>query len=211
MPLGAVPRQQRGIDKRERLYRAALEEFEAHGERAARIERVVAETGLGWGTFFHYFPRKQDVLLLAAIEVQTAMEAAAADREAVPGAAVRDILQAAYRCLATPLHGPRVHLLAIREVLANAIRYDQMLGDRDPFFVHAARLLALGQQRGEVRADVEAGLLARILNSTMLVMCSRVGVPGAVGLPRDQDLPSLAEVTFDVAWAGIESGAAARG
>src|SRR3954451_24587606 len=65
-PLPPKPRQARGIAKRERVYEAALAEFAAHGFDDARIEDVVADADVSWGTFFRYFPRKEDVLLEAA-------------------------------------------------------------------------------------------------------------------------------------------------
>ena len=38
------------------------------GLDAARVEDIVAAAGVSWGTFFHYFPAKEDVLLDAAAE-----------------------------------------------------------------------------------------------------------------------------------------------
>ena len=65
----AVPRQRRAVTTRRRLYEAAMAEYARVGLEAARVEDIVAAAGVSWGTFFHYFPAKEDVLLDAAAEV----------------------------------------------------------------------------------------------------------------------------------------------
>ena len=61
--LGATPKQQRGIEVRDRLYAAAVKEIDAKGIEESRVENIVAEAGTSWGTFFRYFPRKEDIFL----------------------------------------------------------------------------------------------------------------------------------------------------
>ena len=61
-----APRQRRAAETRQRLYHAAMAEFEKAGLDAARVEDIVTAAGVSWGTFFHYFPAKEDVLLDAA-------------------------------------------------------------------------------------------------------------------------------------------------
>ncbi|HMW44538.1 MAG TPA: TetR/AcrR family transcriptional regulator, partial [Solirubrobacterales bacterium] len=52
--LGAIPKQQRGIEVRDRLYEAAVAEIDAKGIEESRVENIVAEAGTSWGTFFRY-------------------------------------------------------------------------------------------------------------------------------------------------------------
>src|SRR6478609_4565715 len=59
------PKQARGIEKRERLYAAALARFERDGISETRVEDVIADAEVSWATFFRYFPRKEDVLIEA--------------------------------------------------------------------------------------------------------------------------------------------------
>src|SRR4051812_18218010 len=67
-PLPPKPRQQRGIERRQAVYDAAVREFAEHGFEQARIEDIVSDAAVSWGTFFRYFPRKEDVLLEMGIE-----------------------------------------------------------------------------------------------------------------------------------------------
>ena len=46
-----------------------MAEYARVGLDTARVEDIVAAAGVSWGTFFHYFPAKEDVLLDAAAEV----------------------------------------------------------------------------------------------------------------------------------------------
>ncbi|HEU4599767.1 MAG TPA: TetR family transcriptional regulator, partial [Solirubrobacterales bacterium] len=59
------PKQARGVEKRERLYAAALARFERDGVAETRVEDVIADVEVSWATFFRYFPRKEDVLIEA--------------------------------------------------------------------------------------------------------------------------------------------------
>src|SRR3954469_13322842 len=65
-PLPAPPTQARGVDKRDRLYDAAIARYREAGVADTRVEDVIADAGVSWATFFRYFPRKEDVLLEGA-------------------------------------------------------------------------------------------------------------------------------------------------
>src|SRR3954470_14437592 len=67
-PLPPRPQQERGKAKRQLVYEAAVRGFAQNGFDQARIEDIVADAGVSWGTFFRYFPRKEDVLLQMGIE-----------------------------------------------------------------------------------------------------------------------------------------------
>src|ERR1700734_681408 len=95
---GPTPRQRRAVATRRRLYEAAMAEYTRVGLEAARVEDIVAAAGVSWGTFFHYFPAKEDVLLDAGAEVCRAYgEAARAGLEA--GDDTRTILVQAFSAL----------------------------------------------------------------------------------------------------------------
>jgi AcrR family transcriptional regulator len=61
--LPTPPTQARGVDKRDRIYTAAIARFRSDGVGATKVGDVIADAGVSWATFFRYFPRKQDVLV----------------------------------------------------------------------------------------------------------------------------------------------------
>jgi AcrR family transcriptional regulator len=210
-PLGVVPQQRRSVEKRQRVLDAALKEFARHGVEAARVDTIVAEADVAWGTFFHYFPRKEDVLLAAGVDQQRHFEAALDEAAADGATSVRDIVFAGYQAWTVQRYPQRLLVEIAREILASPNRFERML---DPggalLYNRIATLLEVGQRRGEVRADVEPVTMARILNGSILLTFSRVGISGGAGLPRDVDLTELVRTTFRVIWAGIEIQAEGR-
>jgi len=94
---------------RDRLFEAALAEFEEHGVEASRVERIVAAAGTSWGTFFRYFPRKEDVLILAAARHVQRHVRPVVDEGLADGARDgRDIARAAVTALTTPTRAPPI-------------------------------------------------------------------------------------------------------
>lgn len=65
--VGVVPKRRRGTEIRERLYCAALDEFDAHGVEGSRVERIVAEAaGQGRGEVRADIPPMVSATVLAA-------------------------------------------------------------------------------------------------------------------------------------------------
>jgi TetR/AcrR family transcriptional regulator, repressor for uid operon len=207
--LARLPRQARGIEKRRRLYEAAVAQFAEQGFETARVEEIVAAAGTSWGTFFRYFPRKEDVLLEAgAIEYRVRVRPAVERglREALPA---REIALDGFRSLMVSRHPPHVHGAMLREIMATPDRFAQLLEpDQPPFVVLLARVLAHGQQRGEVVAEPDPLTLAAVLMAGTLF----VAVQGAYGdlralraLPGRTSPQAVLERAFVVAWRAVEA------
>ena len=95
--LPAPPTQARGFEKRDSIYRAAIARFRADGVAATKVDDVIADAGVSWGTFFRYFPRKGDVLIEAAARhfrdhVRPSAEASLADRRLKMSTVVQRLL-----------------------------------------------------------------------------------------------------------------------
>jgi AcrR family transcriptional regulator len=167
-PLPPRPQQERGKAKRQLVYEAAVRGFAQNGFDQARIDDVVADAGVSWGTFFRYFPRKEDVLLEMGVEH--------------------------YR----------------KHVLRNAER--GLSGDRPvretPWILLAAELIALGQERGEVRTDVDAVTLSAVVSAGSLFPAIQAGyedLRSLRGLPEAGDPIAILDRAFPVAWRGVEA------
>lgn len=203
-PLGAVPRQARSRATRAKILAAALRLFGELGVDQTRVEDIVAEARVSWGTFFHYFPRKEDVLLVHAAEQLRRVHALAAEWLDDPVTPVRDVV---LRCYLALLEGDELpvelRVAAMREVTASARRFTAMLGDDEPtLFSVVMSLLAVGQQRGEVRADVPLPLLSAIVNAVAYSPVIRLGISNAAGIPAQRDHADLVRIAFDVVWEG---------
>jgi len=144
-----------------------MAEYARVGLEAARVEDIVAAAGVSWGTFFHYFPAKEDVLLDAAAEVcraygeaiQAGLETGQ-DPESVLGAAFGAMAQAAAEVASS--NALRGKLLLY--VLGHPGRLTEFLGeDVAPPVAATTAVIAQGQLRGEIRTDEPAESLAVIL------------------------------------------------
>jgi AcrR family transcriptional regulator len=144
-----------------------MAEYAKVGLEGARVEDIVAAAGVSWGTFFHYFPAKEDVLLDAAAEVcraygeaiQAGLETGQ-DTESVLGAAFGAMSATAAEVASS--NALRGKLLLY--VLGHPGRLTEFLGeDVAPPVAATAAVIAQGQLRGEIRADEPAESLAVIL------------------------------------------------
>ena len=200
-----APRQRRAAVTRQRLYDAAMAEFGKSGLDAARVEDIVAAAGVSWGTFFHYFPAKEDVLLDAAAIVCRAYAVAVADgldaghsTEQVLGDAFLAMGRAAGEVTPSrPLRGAMM-----RHVLSHpGLLTDYLDGEVLPPVPATAQVIAEGQRRGEIRADEPAEALAVIVLYAVLFSAQR---GTTIGRPRDSS--PLGRLALQVVLRGMRPG-----
>lgn len=214
-PLPPRPRQARAVAARSRVYAETMRQFAEKGVPATRVEDVVAAAEVAWGTFYRWFPRKQDVLLEAIVlhvreHALPVLDAGLAD----PARSARDTALAWFTALLEPGdHPPHVHGEALQEVVMQRERFITMLGDGEqPLVMLAARVVAHGQARGEVRTDLDQFTLGGTLLAGT-AFSAIYGYYGAFrGFPGAQpaaDLPALVERFFGIVWRGLERAPAA--
>lgn len=192
---GRPTRQRRAAATRQRLYEAAMAEYARVGLDQARVEDIVAAAGVSWGTFFHYFPAKEDVLLDAAAQVSRSYSAAIVSGLAA-GGDIESILSGAFLAMFRAA-GEVTESLALRGklllyVINNPGRLTAFLGESDeilpPPVPATAAALAEGQLNGEIRADEPAESLAVILMYAVLFSTRRSASigrpPGSAPLSR---------------------------
>jgi AcrR family transcriptional regulator len=160
-------RSRRRTETREKLFRAALALFAQRGLAATTIEDITELADVGKGTFFNYFPTKEHVLN-ALGEIQLGNLAAALEDAQGGDAAIRDVLQRLARALARePGRSPAlVRSLMMAHLSNDAVRETvvTVLGQGRSIL---AEVLLIGQERGEVRRDLDPQILARIFQQTM--------------------------------------------
>lgn len=166
-------RERRRIETRERIYRAALRIFAQRGYLETTVEDITEAADVGKGTFFNYFPTKEHVLATYGEERVAAVERAL--KKVRP--ANQSVL-AVLRELATDLAGQSSESPdLLRSIFAAHLSCEPVRAELQNRMQRSRRLLAeiiaLGQQRGEIRPDRPATDLARL--SQLVLMGVTIG------------------------------------
>lgn len=142
--------------KRQRLLTESLRLFREKGFEQTTVAEITEAAGVAKGTFFNYFPTKEDVLLalgeqtLGKLQLVEATQASRSDT-------VQDKVKALFRSLAAGLDADRE---LVRQMVYRGLRLPDLVNReraRLDFRSTISLLLAQGQRRREIdpRADVE--------------------------------------------------------
>ena len=168
-------RERRRVEIREKLFRAALRLFAERGYLETTVEDITDAADVGKGTFFNYFPTKEHVLATYGEErlrvIEHALETAKSG--AVPVLAV-------LRALATELAGQSAESPALlRSIYAAHASSAPIRAGLQKRLQRArklmARILAVGQERGEIRGDLSAAEMGRATQVVFQGVCMAWG------------------------------------
>jgi AcrR family transcriptional regulator len=188
-------RERRRTEIRERLFRAALRLFAEHGFMETTVEDITEAADVGKGTFFNYFRTKEHVLATFGAERLAAVNRAL---ERAKNGPVVPVL----RDLASELagHSPENPAL-LRAIYAAHASCPPVRAELHKRLQTARRqlagLFALAQERGEVRRDIPAAELARLVQVTLL------GVTLAWALHPDSSLRATSQQAWDLFLPGL--------
>jgi AcrR family transcriptional regulator len=150
---------------RERYYEATIARIAAEGVAGARVRDIVDDAGGSWGSYHHYFPRKEDALIERIARrvhsLRPAVDAALADE----GASVREAVEQLLTGFAEPEGELALHGAAIREAMSHPLRLVEMLNGELPPVGLVGLLLQAGQERGQVHTDADPFSLAAVLTA----------------------------------------------
>jgi AcrR family transcriptional regulator len=179
-----------------------MAEYARVGVDAARVEDIVAAAGVSWGTFFHYFPTKEDVLLDAGIVVCRAFAAAAAAGvEAGHDTATTFVgaFAALFGSAREVAEAMPLRTAVLRYAADYPGRLSAVLDDETPTPVQvASEVIAEGQRRGEVQRDQPAECLAAVLCYAVLSASRR-----SAALGRPSDSPPLSNLALELVLRGM--------
>jgi AcrR family transcriptional regulator len=199
---GASPgrRERRRAETREKIFRAAMRLFADRGFFATTTADITEAADVGEGTFFNYFPTKFHVLTVLS-EIQLRKGAAALLEAELGRAPVRDILRRLLRAVAEE---PARSQALTRSLLAAFLSNEEVRGLTRETMARGrqavAAILALGQERKEVRRDRTPAHLA---------LAFQKGVLGTLllwALEPKRDLDSWLEETWKDFWAAAAPG-----
>jgi AcrR family transcriptional regulator len=202
-PLGGR-RERRRVETREKIYNAALGLFAERGFMETTVEDITEAADVGKGTFFNYFPTKEHVLATYGAERVAAVERAL-EKARKGDKPVMEVLrelaasiagQAAERPgLLRAIYAAHASCTAVRDELQVRMQTARRL---------LAQIIRLAQQRGEIRIDVSAMVLARLVQTVFH------GVMGSWALNPAGTLRGTAEEVWDLLSPGLTLGLAVK-
>ena len=149
-------------EKRRLILRAAITVFARSGYHTSRVADVAKEAGVAYGLVYHYFGSKEDLLETIFRRTWTRMLEAveAVEQEGAP--AREQIAAVAKIVLGAWLADPDLVRVLIREV-ARSPQLGREVDEIAHAFAALERIVVRGQERGELRTDVDPRLAAWIL------------------------------------------------
>jgi AcrR family transcriptional regulator len=190
-------RERRSLELRERLFRAALDLFAKKGFSEATVEDITNAADVGKGTFFNYFPSK-DHILLAFGEMQLAKLESAVEEARHSHAPLPNFLcSLGARMTQEPTRHPAIIRAVLQGYLSTSPVRDAMHAIQARVLELHTQMIQLGQQRGEIRDDLQASEIAQVFRQTIF------GTLLIWSLYGDASLPSRIETAFKVLWSGL--------
>jgi AcrR family transcriptional regulator len=194
---GGGRRERRAAQTRLRLFRCALQLFAQRGFANVTVEDITEAADVGKGTFFNYFTSKDHVLgVMAEIQIGKVHEALALAEAG--GQPIRLVLQNLFQRLAEePGRSPELARTIISSFLASApvrrLVDEHMARGRRSL----VRILAFGQQNGEIDVRLPCERLALLLQQDAL------GTALLWSLRGERRLRAAMEQTFQHFWRAI--------
>ena len=190
-------RERQSLERRERLFRAALDLFARKGFAETTVEDITNAADLGKGTFFNYFPSK-DHILLAFGEMQLGKLRAAADEARTKNEPTRVFLRSlGARMTQEPIRNPSIIRILLQAFLSDTPVRESMMDLQARVIAIHTEMIRLGQERGEIRNDLPPEVLAHVFRQTVF------GTLLIWSLYGDGTLLTRIEDAFEVLWTGL--------
>jgi AcrR family transcriptional regulator len=190
-------RERQSLERRERLFRSALDLFARKGFAETTVEDITNAADLGKGTFFNYFPSKEHILL-AFSEMQLAKLKTAFEemRDAnVPVPVFMRSLGA--RMTQEPIRNPAIIRILLQAFLTDSPVRESVLNLQNRVIAIHTEMIRIGQNRGEIRNDLPPEVIAHVFRQTIF------GTLLIWTLHGDGTLLSRMEDSFEVLWSGL--------
>ena len=195
-------RERRSAELRERLFRAALQLFAQKGYSETTVEDITNAADVGKGTFFNYFPSK-DHILAAFGQLQIEKLQVAADAAPATKVPIRDFFHnLALDVVSEPARNPAMVRVLVQANLSSEPVRKTMRDIHSKATELLARIVKVGQDRGEIRKDLHSLEIAQTIRQSLL------GALLIWSLYGDGSLESRIETVIDVLWNGLAAGTA---
>ena len=196
-PEPANRRERHSAERRERLFRAAMDLFARKGFDETTVEDITNAADLGKGTFFNYFPSKEHILL-AFGEMQLAKLKAAFEEMRAANVPVPVFLRSlGARMTQEPIRNPAIIRILLQAFLTQSAVREPMLDLQNRVIAIHTEMIRIGQSRGEIRNDLPPEQIAHVFRQTIF------GTLLIWTLHADSTLLSRIEDAFEVLWTGL--------
>lgn len=146
-------------EKRRLILRAAITVFARSGYHTSRVADVAKEAGVAYGLVYHYFGSKEDLLETIFRRTWARMLEAVEEVERAEAPAREQLAAVARIVLGSWQLDPDLVRVLVREV-ARSPQLGREVDEIAHAFAALERLVARGQERGELRTDVDPRLAA---------------------------------------------------
>ena len=196
-------RERRRHETHARIFDAAMRLFAQRGFANTPVEEITEAADVAKGTFFNYFPTKESIFEALA-ERQIGVIKAAEER-ALAASTVQPVLREMFHRLAERPSGSQ---LLVRSLLGVALTNNTLskfvgrmleIGRN-----HLANIVRRGQELGEIRSEIAAAEVARILQHAMF------GTNMIWSMSAKSDLNEWLDKTFDIFWRGVAAEATTK-
>ncbi len=155
----------RGSEKRERILEGALRAFAKKGFYNTKVSEIATEAGVADGTIYLYFKNKDDLLIsLFEDRMEFLIDRLQSELDAVEGGVIERL-----RCAARLHFGLAIVERDLAEFITVELRQSAKFvkeydNPRFHDYLHILeRLIAEGQESGDIRNDIDRKLAARAL------------------------------------------------
>jgi TetR/AcrR family fatty acid metabolism transcriptional regulator len=191
-------------EKRRAIVHAAVKVFAEKGYHGCRIADVARQAGVAYGLVYHYFKNKDALLESVFAEQWTIFINALQAIADGPGSApdqIRGVCHFAVDVFRTAPAAVRVLLLEVART-PNAFRAGSTRQTFERAISIVAGLVRRGQERGEVKRDVEPALAAAgILGALELTLTGMVA--GLLGAVSEEDVERVKKGIVDLVLSGV--------
>ncbi|TDD49094.1 TetR family transcriptional regulator [Kribbella antibiotica] len=193
-PLGR--RERSKVALRQRLLSAAMAAFAEKGYRAATIDEIAERADVARATAFNHFPRKEDFLLALILERRQTVLGKLGDKLESHELSAIDAIREVVRELGRWWDSDR----DMNQAMMRAVLHSGVMATAGSHASGLAfgRAIATGQERGEIRADLDPIAAGNVIFDGYLGILYRWGL-GEV----DQPLEEAFGTALDVVVTGI--------
>ena len=190
-------RERQSVERRERLFRAALDLFARKGFAETTVEDITNAADLGKGTFFNYFPSKEHTLL-AFGEMQLAKLKAAFEEMRSANVPVPVFMRSlGARMTQEPIRNPAIIRILLQSFLTDSPVRESVLNLQNRVIAIHTEMIRIGQSCGEIRNDLPPEVIAHVFRQTIF------GTLLIWTLHGDGTLLTRMEDAFEVLWSGL--------